>query len=159
MFEDGKRSPETVRKSANPRLNIVYIIKLFYVSDIMKFGPIHLIRVAFVAFLLFAGASSAGQAAELVMFRQGFCEWCEVWDDEVGVVYGKTREGRWAPLREVDIHDKRPSDLTGIRPVIFTPTFVLMENGSEVGRIQGYPGEDFFWGLLDKMLKKRLTGS
>ena len=159
MIKDGIRSRETERKSANLSLNIVYIIKLFYVSDIMKFGPIHLIRVAFAAFVLFAGASSAGQAAELVMFRQHFCEWCEVWDDEVGVVYDKTREGRRAPLREVDIHDKRPTDLKKVKPVIFTPTFVLMENGSEVGRILGYPGEDFFWGLLDEMLKKKLAGS
>jgi len=119
-----------------------------------KIDGIHLARTALVAILLFAGASSAGQAAELVMFRQHFCEWCEVWDDEVGVVYGKTREGRQVPLREVDIYNDRPNDLVGIKPVIFTPTFVLMENGKEVGRILGYPGEDFFWGLFKKMLKK-----
>lgn len=119
----------------------------------------NLVRAVFVAVLLFAGASSAGQAAELVMFRQVMCEWCEVWDDEVGVVYGKTREGRQAPIRQVDIHEKRPVDLGRIKPVIFTPTFVLMENGIELGRIQGYPGEDFFWGLLNQMLKKKLAGS
>ncbi len=88
------------------------------------------------------------------MFRQAMCEWCEVWDDEVGVVYDKTREGRQVPIREVDIHDKRPGDLNDIKPVIFTPTFVLMDKGVELGRIMGYPGEDFFWGLLDQMLKK-----
>lgn len=119
-----------------------------------KCGRFHLVRNAVVAILLCAGASSAGQAAELVMFRQAMCEWCEVWDDEVGVVYDKTREGRQVPIREVDIHDKRPGDLNDIKPVIFTPTFVLMDKGVELGRIMGYPGEDFFWGLLDQMLKK-----
>jgi hypothetical protein len=29
-----------------------------------------------------------------------------------------------------------------------------VENGKEVGRIRGYPGEDFFWGLLQLLLKK-----
>jgi hypothetical protein len=29
---------------------------------------------------------------------------------------------------------------------------VLVENGAEIGRIEGYPGEDFFWGLLKQML-------
>jgi len=111
-------------------------------------------RNAFIALFLLVGAPSVGQAAELVMFRQVLCEWCEVWDDEVGVVYDRTREGQQAPIRRVDIHEKRPADLKGIRPVIYTPTFVLVENNIELGRIQGYPGEDFFWGLLSQMLKK-----
>lgn len=93
-------------------------------------------------------------AAELVMFHQEACEWCEVWDEEVGVVYDKTTEAKTAPLRRVDIHEDRPSDLAGIKPVVFTPTFVLTENGSEIGRIIGYPGEDFFWGLLGQLLAR-----
>jgi hypothetical protein len=38
------------------------------------------------------------------------------------------------------------------RALTFTPTFVLMVDGIEVSRIEGYPGEDFFWGLLERML-------
>ena len=34
----------------------------------------------------------------------------------------------------------------------FTPTFIIVNNNIEVGRIEGYPGEDFFWGLIDKIL-------
>jgi thioredoxin-related protein len=34
-----------------------------------------------------------------------------------------------------------------------TPLFVLVDNGREIGRIRGYPGEDNFWGLLDAMMK------
>ncbi len=37
---------------------------------------------------------------------------------------------------------------------LFTPTFVLVENGVELARIEGYPGEDFFWGLLGMILKQ-----
>lgn len=37
-------------------------------------------------------------------------------------------------------------------PVIYTPTFVLVEHDSEIGRIEGYPGEDFFWSLLERLL-------
>ncbi len=29
-----------------------------------------------------------------------------------------------------------------------------LENGLEIGRIRGYPGEDFFWGLLGEMIEK-----
>jgi hypothetical protein len=38
-------------------------------------------------------------------------------------------------------------------PVRFTPTFVLVDEGREIGRIEGYPGEDFFWGLLERLLQ------
>ena len=107
-----------------------------------------------LAIFLVAGMASVGQAAELVMFRQALCEWCKVWDDEVGVVYNKTQEGQRVPIRQIDIHDERPADLKSIRPVVFTPTFVLVDGGKEIGRILGYPGEDFFWGLLNQMLKK-----
>ncbi len=116
-----------------------------------------LIFGAGLALALLSGGSAGARAAELVMFEQAFCEWCEAWDEEVGVVYGKTAESRHAPLRRVDIHKTRPADLAGIKRIIFTPTFVLMENGAEVGRILGYPGEDFFWSLLNQMMK-RLKG-
>ena len=58
------------------------------------------------------------------------------------------------PIRRVDIHGQRPVNLKGIKSVIFTPTFVLIENDIEFWRIQGYPGEEFFWGQLSRMLKK-----
>jgi len=31
----------------------------------------------------------------------------------------------------------------------------LLEDGTEIGRIEGYPGEDFFWGLLTQMMEAR----
>ncbi len=97
-------------------------------------------------------------AAELVMVEEPGCPWCAKWERELGAIYPKTPEGRFAPLRKVQLHDLRqtggPASL-GIaleRPVVFTPTFLLMEDGVELARIQGYPGEDFFWGLLERIL-------
>ena len=95
------------------------------------------------------------QAAELIMFESKICEWCDAWHAEIGPIYPKTDEGKRAPLRTVDIHDARPGDLTDIEGVRFTPTFVLLgDEGQEVGRINGYPGEDFFWGLLGELIAK-----
>ncbi|MCF6232005.1 MAG: hypothetical protein L3J36_02695 [Rhodobacteraceae bacterium] len=94
-----------------------------------------------------------GNAAELVMVEQTGCEWCEVWNDEIGPVYPKTTEGKFAPLRRVDLY-AMPKDLHIARRVNFTPTFLIVENGQELGRLEGYPGEDFFWPLLEMMLKK-----
>lgn len=108
--------------------------------------------VAFCLSLLTGGG--VGTSAELVMFESDGCEWCEAWHAEIGVIYAKTAEARIAPLRRVDIDVPMPADLSHIRGVHYTPTFVLLQGGGEVGRILGYPGEDFFWGLLNVELGK-----
>ena len=82
------------------------------------------------------------------------CEWCELWDKEIGSVYSKTREGKYAPLRRVDISEMLSTKQIKIRLPNFTPTFVVLDNGKEVARIIGYPGEDFFWPMLNEALKK-----
>lgn len=64
-----------------------------------------------------------------------------------------------APLRRVDIHEPMPDDLTWLRPEVFTPSFALVHDGREYGRIRGYPGEDFFWGLLGQMIDKLKQGA
>lgn len=93
-------------------------------------------------------------AANLVMLEQPGCHWCKVWDTEIGAAYPKTDEGKQAPLRRVDITDSWPDDLKDVRPDRVTPTFILVEGGREVARLRGYPGEHFFWPMLDEMLAK-----
>lgn len=110
----------------------------------------------FILFLcaLIAFSGSAARAAALVMVEQAGCDWCEKWDEEIGVIYDRTPEGHVAPLRRIDIYEPLPADLAFIGGLVFTPTFVLVDAGREIGRINGYPGEDFFWGLLHRLLEK-----
>ena len=96
----------------------------------------------------------AASPAELVMFEEDGCPWCIRWNEEVGGSYAKTPEGELAPLRRVDITEPVPSDLELAMKPRYTPTFVLVEDGVEVGRIEGYPGADFFWPLLQNLLEK-----
>lgn len=106
-----------------------------------------------VLLLVVSLAVPAG-AAELVYVYEPGCPYCRMWDREIGPVYGKTAEGRRAALMPVDKRDPALASLKLARPVLYTPTFILMEEGLEVGRIEGYPGEDFFWGRLGAMLEK-----
>jgi hypothetical protein len=94
---------------------------------------------------------SAADAAELVMYRRDGCPYCARWDREIGPIYGKTEISRRAPIRLINL--SRDRDLP-IRhgPIIFTPTFVLVENGQEVGRMEGYTGDEFFWVRLANLL-------
>ncbi|WP_319823912.1 thioredoxin family protein [Thalassovita sp.] len=98
---------------------------------------------------------NAVNAAELIMVERQGCQYCIAWTEKLGPIYPNTPEGRFAPLRVVDIADAPPADVTFARKVVYTPTFVLIEDNTEIGRIEGYPGEDFFWGLLGMMLKAK----
>jgi hypothetical protein len=106
------------------------------------------------AALLVLLSAPAAQAAELIVFEQKGCVWCQRFDREIAPAYARTAEGKRAPLRRVDIAKPVPDDLSFIVRERFTPVFVLVENGAEFGRIRGYPGETFFWGLLANLLER-----
>lgn len=108
------------------------------------------------AALLVAAAlpGGSGEAAELVMFSERGCSFCARFEAEIGPIYPKTAEARRAPLRRVDLGEGIPAELAHLRPPSFTPTFVLLDGEREIGRIQGYPGEMHFWGLLGMLLER-----
>ncbi|MGL4324618.1 MAG: thioredoxin family protein [Beijerinckiaceae bacterium] len=93
-------------------------------------------------------------AAELIMFRRPGCPWCVAWDRQIGPIWPKTEVGQRFPIRMVDITDKNVKSGLNLKiPVVFTPTFVLVHENKEVGRFEGYPGEEFFWGLIERLVK------
>ena len=110
-----------------------------------------LARSGLVAAVLLAQAATA-RAADLLMLEQPGCVWCAQFDAQIAPAWPKTQEGRRAPLRRVDITRPWPSDLEGIAKERFTPTFVLMDEGREIGRIRGYVGDEFFWYRIGELL-------
>jgi hypothetical protein len=110
------------------------------------------IRILAVMAGMIAGSASA--ETRLLMVEQPGCAYCARWNAEIAPIYPKTPEGAAAPLQRVQLRGPYPEDVKmGARPV-FTPTFILVVDGAEAGRIEGYPGEDFFWGLLAQMLTR-----
>lgn len=107
-----------------------------------------------VAMAVFAMAARPVSGAELVVFETEGCPYCEAWNRDVGTIFHLTREGRILPLRRVEIEDPIPADLLHIKGIEYTPTFVLIDRGREIGRIVGYLGEDFFWGLMGEVMEK-----
>ncbi|WP_245421826.1 thioredoxin family protein [Rhodoplanes serenus] len=99
-------------------------------------------------------ATGAGGRVQLLYVREAGCPYCREWDLKIGTIYHKTPEARRAPLREIEKRDVAAAGLRLARPVRYTPTFVLLLDGAELGRIEGYPGEDFFWGRLDRLLEQ-----
>ncbi len=109
---------------------------------------------AFIALTAFAGLPGAANAAQLVVFGSAHCPYCLAWEREIGRIYSKTEEARRAPLRRVDIQTRRPADLAHLKEVHISPTFVLVDEGREVGRIVGYSGDQFFWPQLQRLLTR-----
>jgi len=95
----------------------------------------------------------AAMSLELVMVEQDGCHWCAKWDEELAHIYPKTEDGKRAPLRRVDLR-ALPDDIAFASRPVFTPTFVLIDQGAELGRIEGYAGDEFFWFLLGKLLNE-----
>lgn len=111
-----------------------------------------MIRVLSAALTALLISAWPAQTAELVMYRAAGCPYCAAWDRAIGPIYEKTDVGRRAPLRQVDVTSRNQPAVALKSPVRFTPTFVLVHEGRELGRIEGYPGEDFFWGLLERLM-------
>ena len=112
------------------------------------------VHALLLSLALMLGGAAPAAAAELVMLERPGCVWCARFNAEIAPGYPKTEEGRRAPLRRVDITQQWPPDLEGIAGEQFTPTFILVEDGKEVGRLRGYPGSEFFWYLLGGILAK-----
>ncbi len=114
-------------------------------------------RFLFIAIMLLLAGPT--QAAELIMFEQRACVWCDRFNHEIAPAYARTDEGKRAPLRRIDIGAPLPPDLAFVQRERFTPVFVLVDNGREYGRIRGYPGETFFFGLLANMIERLDRGA
>lgn len=123
------------------------------IRTILAFG---LTALALFGAALTFGAASA--ETRLVMFERDGCTWCRRWQHEIGGIYPLTEEGRAAPLVVINVDRPMPDGYSFAGQAVYTPTFVLVEDGVEIARITGYPGEEFFWGLLDQMLADHRGG-
>jgi hypothetical protein len=113
--------------------------------------------VALLAAMALGSSIAPAAATELVLFERAGCPWCRNWDREIGPIYPKTREGAKAPLRRVSLDKPLAPEWKLDPPIYFSPTFVLLEGGREIGRITGYTNAESFWGLLSVLLAKTGT--
>ena len=87
------------------------------------------------------------------MFERAGCVYCDRWNAEIAPAYEAGKEAKIAPLRRIDLGKGLPKALKLSAPVRFTPTFVLVKDGVEIGRITGYLDNALFWGMLEKMVR------
>ncbi|WP_245155535.1 SoxS protein [Paracoccus ravus] len=100
----------------------------------------------------FASRLRAAPRLQLLMIRRKGCAYCAQWDSEIAPIYADHPEGRAAPLLMVDVNGPYPDGLALDRMPWLTPGFILLRDGIEVTRYEGYPGEAHFFPMLRKML-------
>jgi thioredoxin-related protein len=113
----------------------------------------YLVRTLLLLILVVA-LLPVSMAAELIVFSRPDCVWCEAWERDVGAIFPRTDEAQYLHLTRVDISEPLPERLRNLKGVNYTPTFVVLDEKREIGRILGYTGEGYFWWELQKIIKK-----
>ena len=108
----------------------------------------------FVTFFLTESVFAEKFNLQLLMIDDTSCPYCELWEEEIGYMYIKTEEGKLAPLIRLHYGEKIPEDISLISDPIVTPTFILLKDNKEKYRIEGYPGEEFFWSFLSEYIQR-----
>jgi hypothetical protein len=104
--------------------------------------------------LLLARPALAQDRVQLMMVTARHCAYCAAWKREIGPGYAASPAGRAAPIFEVDLDGPYPDGLALDRRPWITPSFILLRNGVELGRIEGYVGQRYFYPVLDDLLRK-----
>ncbi|WP_207102117.1 SoxS protein [Paracoccus shandongensis] len=109
-----------------------------------------MIRV--LAVLALTALPAGAEPLRLLMVEKEGCVYCAAWDRSIGPGYAASEQGQAAPLVRVDIHGPWPDGLALARRPFVTPTFILLDGGSEVGRLEGHMSPAQFWPALDTLL-------
>ncbi|MGM4928599.1 thioredoxin fold domain-containing protein [Tardiphaga sp. 619_E2_N8_5] len=119
--------------------------------------PLKTSLIATLLVMTVALSPRIADASELLMFERDGCVWCARWNREIAPVYDKTDEAKLLPLRRIDMDRDKSPGVALASPVRFTPTFLIVDNGREIGRITGYMNHESFWSLLGKYAARLTT--
>lgn len=118
--------------------------------------------IAIIFSLLF---SAPALAAELLMIHNPVCPFCKAFMNDVAPYYSETKHGKTLPLVVIDITIteniewlKRELGAGNIKKIRGTPTFIIYDDGKEIGRVEGYGGKEWFYEKLDEAVEESVQG-
>lgn len=106
-----------------------------------------------IAFTIFT--VPAASAAQLVYVEWSDCGICKAFNRQMAWAYSSSAVGKKVPLRRVDILRHWPDDLKRVSRPEYTPVFILVDKGREVGRFAGYSNPQGFTRNLQRLLNRR----
>jgi thioredoxin-related protein len=99
-------------------------------------------------------SNAASDAAELVMVELKSCVYCAKFNREMASAYQGSKTGQSVPLRRINPR-KWPADLSAVKKTPYTPVFILVDDGREIGRFAGYSGPEQFNAKLKKLMARK----
>ena len=97
-------------------------------------------------------AAPPAPATELLVFEHPQCSYCQVFREHVLPKYHIAARISAPPLRFVDVAQDDTGSLGLSARIGMVPTAVVMRDGREVGRIEGYWGSANFFRMLAHIL-------
>jgi thioredoxin-related protein len=101
---------------------------------------------------LLAGAKR--HSVELLVFEHKDCVYCRVFRSDTLPRYRESGQETRAPIRFVSVEHADLDQLKLNGGIHMVPTFVLMQDGQEVGRITGYWAPENFFKMLSNLMLK-----
>jgi thioredoxin-related protein len=89
---------------------------------------------------------------ELVVMEAPGCTYCDIFRRDVLPSYQASERAKDMPIRFLDINDASPEELGLDSPVDIVPTFVVLKDHKEVGRIPGYMGPEYFFHSINHLI-------
>jgi thioredoxin-related protein len=89
---------------------------------------------------------------ELIVMEAEGCTYCDIFRRDVLPSYQASERGKDVPIRFLDVNDQTAEALGLDSPVDIVPTFVVLKNHREVGRIPGYVGPEFFFHSINHLI-------
>ena len=106
---------------------------------------------------LHAGLDLDAEVAEhsnlqLVVMEAPGCIYCDLFRRDVLPAYQKSPRAKSLPVRFVDVNNLETTNLNVSAPVEIVPTFVVMRDDQEIGRIPGYVGPETFFQSINHLI-------
>ncbi len=92
---------------------------------------------------------------EMVVLEVPGCIYCNVFRRQLLPTYKSSKQAKRIPIRFVNLNDPALAEIGLTQPVDIVPTFVILEDNHEIGRIPGYMSRHDFFRAIDYILSGR----
>lgn len=89
---------------------------------------------------------------QLIVFEDDGCIYCRLFRRDVLPRYQTSRRAKSLPIHFVSVRQSEGLRRRLNAPLSVVPTFVVMRNGREIGRIDGYTGPGPFFRLIRRIV-------
>lgn len=96
---------------------------------------------------------------EVIAVEAPGCGYCNLFRRDVAPAYAASAAAKTAKLRFLDLNDKAIEAIRFAQPISLVPTVVVVKDGVEVARINGYVAPHSFYALIKSVLNEQANPS